>query len=201
VKKEVLLDMYDLKIYEGEIDGVTPSGLGKLLHSPVEEHEEGNVMYEGNFNGWNLHGYGTWYDMKGIKIYEGEWVEGERHGYGKMYDKEGQLEYEGTMYKGKPIDPYLAFQKVGGKLISVDTIKDGFQTIVYENGSNMYKGKLVNGRYHGEGIFFFEEGTKKYEGSWNNGLYHGRGKEYYKRKLVTEKAIGKTETYGMKGNY
>ena len=74
-------------------------------------------------------------------------------------------------------------------------------TVNYKNGR--YEGKLLYGKFHGQGTFFWNSGDK-YIGKFLNGKFHGQGTFFYKNgdKYIGEYLNGKkhgegTYTWGI----
>ena len=55
--------------------------------------------------------------------------------------------------------------------------------IYYKNGTIMYDGNFVNGKYEGDGKYIYENG-EYYIGQFLNGLKHGKGIVYYKNGTI-----------------
>lgn len=70
--------------------------------------------------------------------------------------------------------------------------------IVYPSG-RVYKGQIVNGKPHGEGIEFYANGNRRYKGQWKNGKFHGQGKAYHPNGVLSYEGQfqnGKPEGFG-----
>ncbi|MBR6629308.1 MAG: TIR domain-containing protein [Bacteroidaceae bacterium] len=52
------------------------------------------------------------------------------------------------------------------------------QTIYYSDGKKQYEGEIQNGKYHGQGTYYFTDGGK-YVGQFKNGAFNGQGTFYY----------------------
>lgn len=68
----------------------------------------GNLLYEGEFLNFNtVHGHGTAYydyhEKRNGLMYKGQWEDGQQHGFGIIYDYSGVVHFEGWFKEGKQV--------------------------------------------------------------------------------------------------
>lgn len=88
------------KEYNGEFNNGNFSGQGTM-------YNQDGTWIEGLFRDDDVNGYAVeygWSDTtyEDYVIYEGDWQDGEYHGYGVKYFDDGTVDYEGDWKGGKP---------------------------------------------------------------------------------------------------
>ncbi len=149
--------------YEGETRFGKPHGEGKMIFA-----NGGN--YEGQFKGGKFHGTGIRIWVDGER-YEGQWQNGNRHGQGCYTNPDG-ASWDGEWKK----DEFVAGERRppnAKKQVAPAAPVGEFQHIDYDNG-NMYEGTMLEGKYHGKGLFRWADGSS-YEGDWVRGERSGKG--------------------------
>lgn len=158
--------------YEGEFRNGLEHGKGRKVFSNGD-------IYEGSFECGKRHGAGKLHSANGIVdesiggrecpsngganeggvqerrygyMYEGEFREGLKHGRGKMVLSNGNT-YEGSFQYGKRQGSAKYTWANGDTYDGVfqDGAMTGEAEIVYENGRRHYKGRVLNGLFHGHG--------------------------------------------------
>ena len=131
-------------------EGNCQDGFGKIFHT------NGQVKYEGQFQGGKFHGKGLSFFQSGNLRYEGCFENGQPKGEGKLYHKDGKTLFIEGEFNGK-------FLNGKGKMYQKE---------------DTYEGEFINGLYHGFGIL---NGTDRegirytYEGQFQGGKFHGNG--------------------------
>ena len=64
-----------------------------------------------------------------------------------------------------------------------NNLQNGKGIIYYSNGKILYEGDFINGKYEGNGKYFYENG-EYYIGQFKNGLKNGKGTEYYSNRKI-----------------
>lgn len=82
--------------YEGTVDIKTglPHGTGTAFD------DEGQRIYEGEFDQGEFDGTGKEYFENGLVKYEGQWLDDQYHGKGKLFDEAGRVIFEGLFENG-----------------------------------------------------------------------------------------------------
>ena len=154
-----------------------------------EYHENGRIIFDGNYLNGESHGEGKEYDYyNGELLFEGEYLEGkrwngkgkEKHNignksvfegifegeylngkrwFGKLYDKKGYLRFDGQ------------FQLNGEKL-------NGIGREYYSFGKLYSECEYLNGKKNGKGKEYDYNGNIIFEGQYFNGNKNGKCKEY-----------------------
>lgn len=61
----------------------------------------------------------------------------------------------------------------------------------YKNGQTNFKGKYVNGKAEGEGVYYFENGQIRFQGTYLNGLKDGKWIAYFENGNIRYKVTYK----------
>lgn len=82
--------------YEGTVDTKTglPHGKGTSFD------DDGNLLYEGDFDQGEFDGSGKEFYRNGTVKYDGQWLDDQYHGKGKLFDDAGRLIFEGVFEFG-----------------------------------------------------------------------------------------------------
>lgn len=156
------------------------------------------AKYIGHFQNAEIHGVGVCYYTDGAK-YQGEWVHRYPEGKGTKTYSDGTTR-TGLWKKGKPVDAngnvqeeYIVKKKeersddgtnIQSGCLSGDC-KNGAGLYAYPDGSK-YEGNFVNGKFEGEGVFYFANGD----------VYTGAFKENYPDGFGARKMKDGTEESG-----
>lgn len=91
-----LLFKDDVLYYEGLVDITTglPHGKGSTFD------DEGNLLYEGEYDQGEFDGIGTEFFRNGRVKFQGQWLDDQYHGNGKLYDPAGKLVFSGEFEFG-----------------------------------------------------------------------------------------------------
>jgi hypothetical protein len=167
--------------------------------------------YEGDIQGAEAHGTGTFYAANGDKYigswkngsqylhgeriyndhfkYEGMFNDGLFHGTGRYIFPDNAI-YEGNFEKFS-FKGHGKFKNSQGEIFEgmwANNFPNGRGTYIFagKNIGKKYFGCYKNGKRDGTGKFTFRDDTY-YDGQWQNGLPHGQGE--YKVKNVTYKGL------------
>lgn len=190
--KKAQITFKDGSYYEGESDGKTLSGKGKLIYA------DGDI-YEGEFLAGKKSGKGKYTWATGT-FYEGDWIEDQGNGEGvysfgdgciqKGVFKENRL-VEGMVNYTNEYGDYVATVSDGiankititladGTVIEGEGNEKGYigkATISYPNGDK-YIGEIKNGMKNGNGKYIWKQGAS-YDGSWENDIMSGKGTYFF----------------------
>jgi hypothetical protein len=152
--------------YEGDLVGVTRSGVGRYMFANGDR-------YEGDFVDNAFQGKGTQTLANG-DVYTGDFVKGAKTGRG-IYQFANGDRYDGNfidnIFSGKGVIVFASGDHYEGDI--VNGVKNG-QGIHYFASKDRYEGGFLNGAQSGPGTHYYFSGDK-YEGGFANGVRHGKG--------------------------
>ena len=177
--------------YKGNILNNLYDGRGILYD------EYGDIKYNGYFKNGKYDGFGK--EKRWFYSYEGFFINGEYNGKGIIYkeDKEKKKIYEGNFlngeYDGVGIEYYENGNTKRKAIYSKGKIcKECYGILYNENGDEIYKGKLHDGKpKEGKGIsihkhnyfyYFSYNDDLIYKGDFLDFKYNGNGILYYEKK-------------------
>lgn len=188
----LLVTFSDGTTYDGNTDGVTLSGTGRMQFANGD-------TYSGNYANGLRDGQGV-YTWSNGDVYDGSWSEDLMNGSGKYTYADGSCA-QGKFEDNQFIEgSYNVVNDFGDytfivedmEIVSVDMVlsngttysgdmEDGELTgtaqIKYSNGDK-FSGKVVDGYKNGQGSYIWSDGAS-YEGDWENDKMNGRGTYYY----------------------
>jgi hypothetical protein len=139
------LKFKDGSLYQGEIKNRTFNGKGRMTRS------NGDV-YQGEYIDGKADGKGTFVDMEG-SMYVGDWSVDKQHGHGnETWSDNGTMKYDGQYQQGS---------------------KTGKGKFEYEG--SVYDGDFIDGKFHGQGKYFFADSGKIYRGKFVHNQIQGKG--------------------------
>ena len=174
------IDKNNIEEFIGEYENNIKNGFGIYT---INISIKSNHKYLGYFNNNGLNGIGIEESNEEEYIYFGEFLKNQKHGYGTLRWKDGTI-YEGQFYKNH-INGYAIINYPGkvceGKL-------DGFGEFLWPKGKK-YCGYYKNDKKDGFGIFFWDiqnikyfdeklsifKSIKAYVGFWKEGCMNGVG--------------------------
>jgi len=145
-----------------------------------DENEHSDTYYDNGVlkSTGNLHnGYGKFYSETGFLIYEGYWNNSKFQGQGILYYDDGYV--NGTFDQG---------------------LLYGYAESYYGDGSKMYFGESIAGKYSGYGELYARNGQLIYQGYWNDSKFQGKGKLYYSNGNLLYDGYFKSAKYDGKGS-
>ncbi|MBK9440043.1 MAG: caspase family protein [Comamonadaceae bacterium] len=160
------LTMPNGDVYEGELVGVTRSGVGRYVFANGD-------YYEGGFEADQFHGKGTLKSLDG-NAYTGDFQRGLKSGQG-VYQFANGDRFEGSfvnnLFSGKGVMVLANGDRYEGELL--DGLKHG-QGVHFFANKDRYEGGFVSGVQAGKGVHFFANGDR-FEGHFERGVRHGKG--------------------------
>ena len=190
--KKAQISFKDGSYYEGDSDGLTISGTGKITYANGDS-------YEGEFLEGKRSGKGK-YTWASGDSYEGVWLNDFCEGDGK-YSFENGFVSAGTFKENRLFEGESSFVNEYGEYNAtivegitkkiIVTLTDGTTIegegdingnickakIVYPNGDT-YDGEILNGMKHGKGTYKWSKGAS-YDGAWKNDVMSGKGTFLY----------------------
>ena len=141
-----------------------------------------NNKFEGDWLSGQCSNYGILTYHNG-NIHEGNFKDNYKDGAGTFYDKANNSKFEGKWVMGRQ-EGYGVYYNCETKRISykgylVNGIKHGDGIEFYDTG-HYYEGSFVKNLRHGRGKLYDNTGFPKYEGQWKNGKRNGFGTEKIK---------------------
>lgn len=159
--------------YEGEVVGVTRTGLGVYVFANGDKYE-GN--FESNlFNGKGLQTYASG------DVYRGDFVNNTKTGQGIYLYANGDR-YEGgfqdNLLHGKGIHTFKSGDIYEGQFSLGEKIGKG----IYRFGNgDRFEGTFQNNQFNGPGVMIFANGDR-YEGEFRNNAKDGKGVHFFATK-------------------
>ena len=193
--------------YIGELRDGMPHGYGELCYKNGERFigyfEKGKRInglhifknrdfYEGEFKNDEINGYGRYfYALNYGEQYFGDFKNGKFHGDGMYYYangdfyfgdfKNGRFHGDGMKYTYKnKSSEYGVWKNNVCKKTIICIAEEKISTNYKKRNQYIHKyiGQLKDGKYHGQGTFFWASGNR-YEGEFKDGKRHGRGTFYW----------------------
>ena len=180
------IDKNNIVEFIGEYENNIRNGFGIYT---INISINSNHKYFGYFNNNGLNGIGIEESNEDEYIYYGEFLKNQKHGYGTLRWNDGTI-YKGQFYSNQ-INGYAIINYPGNKIYKgkVNEGKlDGFGEFLWPEGKK-YCGYYKNDKKDGFGIFFWDiqnikyfdeklsvfKNIKAYIGFWNEGYMNGVG--------------------------
>ena len=159
--------------YEGEIIGVTRTGLGVYTFANGDK-------YEGQFESNLFHGKGMQTYASG-DVYRGDFVSSAKTGQGIYLYADGDR-YEGgfqdNLLHGKGMHMFKSGDIYEGQFSLGEKVGNG----IYRFGNgDRFEGTFLNNQFNGPGVMIFANGDR-YEGEFRNNAKDGKGVHFFATK-------------------
>ena len=172
------------------------AGLGEIKFAD-------GTIYQGQVQSRLIHGKGRMVKVNG-DTYQGEYVQGKAQGRGILLDSDG-TQYDGSWAKdiqhGKGVETWqeagldnqLSTMRYNGDYINGAKTGRGR----FECDGSTYDGEFKDGKFHGEGKYYFADSGRIYKGIFVNNQISGEGimihpdKEFYKGQFTDGKKEGR----------